>query len=355
MKRAMKRLGMTLAITTVVTIPLFSSSAHVGAAPMGLGGVVQVVGSYPGSFCALLTSGGVDCWGQGGNGELGNGTFYTTGQEGSPFPVQVVGVGGTGILSGVVSLTDGPSEGGGYCALLHSGGVDCWGYGQQGELGDDAFTNSAVPVRVVGVGGTGTLSGVASLSTGSGGNYSALLTSGGVDCWGSGQNGQLGERHLLHDGERRKRHSRPGGGCGWHRHPLGGCVKLTTKREAAGCALLTSGGVDCWGFGALRRARERNLLLGERRKRRSRSGGGCGRHRHPLGGGVVHPWGRRVLPRSSPRAGWTAGGMDQQGEWATIVPPIVPSPVRVVGVGGTSTLSGVESLEAPTGALRAPF
>ena len=45
----------------------------------------------------------------------------------------VEGVGGTGTLTGVTSLV---SDGDGYCALLTSGGVDCWGNGADGELGN---------------------------------------------------------------------------------------------------------------------------------------------------------------------------------------------------------------------------
>ena len=75
----------------------------------------------------MLSSGGVDCWGYGADGELGNGIFYTTGNEGSATPVEVEGVGGTGTLTGVTSLT---SDSDGYCSLLTSGGVDCWGDGR---------------------------------------------------------------------------------------------------------------------------------------------------------------------------------------------------------------------------------
>jgi hypothetical protein len=51
----------------------------------------------------------------------------------------------------VASLTD--DDGNGYCALLTSGGVDCWGYGQFGELGNGEIYKhspfgSAVPVKV---------------------------------------------------------------------------------------------------------------------------------------------------------------------------------------------------------------
>ena len=45
------------------------------------------------SFCALLASGGVDCWGDNEDGELGNGSQTAQNVIG-PQPVQVLGVGG---------------------------------------------------------------------------------------------------------------------------------------------------------------------------------------------------------------------------------------------------------------------
>lgn len=104
-------------------------------------------------FCVVLTSGGVDCWGQGLNGELGNGK-----NENSSVPVAVMGAGGNGTLSGVKSVV---AAGGGYCAVLTSGGVDCWGSGVGGGRGPGNGSN--IPVPVEGVGGRGTLSGVRSV------------------------------------------------------------------------------------------------------------------------------------------------------------------------------------------------
>jgi alpha-tubulin suppressor-like RCC1 family protein len=160
--------------------------------------VTNLVGG-DGNYCAVLTSGGVDCWGYGEDGELGNGTYYAQSQNyGSATPVAVEGIGGTGRLTGVTNLI---SDGDGYCALLTSGGVDCWGYGPSGELGNGTYYTqsqnygSATPVSVAGVGGTGTLTGVTNLVGGDDnyGNYCALLTSGGVDCWGYGRRyGRLG-------------------------------------------------------------------------------------------------------------------------------------------------------------------
>jgi alpha-tubulin suppressor-like RCC1 family protein len=70
----------------------------------------------------------VDCWGYNGNGELGNGTIDgPDGEYGYDTPQAVTGI------TNDVSVT---SDGAGYCALLSTGGVDCWGYNGYGQLGN---------------------------------------------------------------------------------------------------------------------------------------------------------------------------------------------------------------------------
>ncbi len=141
-----------------------------------LGGVVSLAGGGN-SYCAVLTSGGVDCWGRGLIGELGDGKLSSTSSTSThrrAFPQAVVGVGDSGTLSGVVGLVSDGTDSvvpSGYCAVLATGGVDCWGDGQAGELGNGVIYNlpyqgSAVPVPVLGVGGSGTLTGVVRLVSG---------------------------------------------------------------------------------------------------------------------------------------------------------------------------------------------
>jgi hypothetical protein len=162
-----------------------------------LSGVKSLIGSAPaapGSYCAILTSSGVDCWRTNLNGQLGNGT-------GVPFddvPGPVVGVGGVGALTGVSSLAYSHSS---YCASLVSGQVSCWGFNEAGDLGNGTTTGpnlcqgsdpcATTPGTVLGVGGVGILTGVASV-VGGGDSYCALLTSGGVSCWGGNGSGGLG-------------------------------------------------------------------------------------------------------------------------------------------------------------------
>ena len=213
-----------------------------------LTGVTSVVGDGYGSdgvsYCAVLASGGVDCWGYGSHGQLGNGTFYTTGGDGSAAPVEVEGVGGTGTLTGVTSVV---GDGYGFCGLLGSGGVDCWGYGDNGQLGDGFIyptgnEGSATPVEVEGVGGTGTLADVASVVS-SGISFCALVASGGVDCWGSGADGQLGSDTIPDTASPVAVEGVGGTGT------LIGVANIATDEEDTYCVVLTSGGVDCWGTG----------------------------------------------------------------------------------------------------------
>jgi hypothetical protein len=163
---------------------------------VGLGGTVALSGvcaltSDFGGYCALLASGGVDCWGYGANGDLGNGTFYGSSPFGSALPVQVVGVGDTGALSGATSVAS--DRNGAYCALVASGNVDCWGYSPDGEIGgpNSSAYGSATPLAVPGVGAAGALGGVASVVS-AGTSFCAALTSDGVDCWGDNADGELG-------------------------------------------------------------------------------------------------------------------------------------------------------------------
>ncbi len=285
-------------------------------------------------YCALLTSGGVDCWGYGEHGELGDGQFYTTGNDGSAVPVQVEGVGGTGTLTGVTALE-------GDCALLTSGGVDCWGYGGYGSLGDGQFDNSAVPVQVEGVGGTGTLTGVAALTDADG--NCALLTSGGVDCWGHGELGELG------DGQFYTSSDNFGSAVPVQVEGVGGTGTLTgvadlTDEYGGFCAVLTSGGVDCWGYGS-------DGELGDGQFVNSavpvqvEGVGGTG----TLNGVTAltdDSTGFCALLTSGGVDCWGEGGHGSLGDGQFVNSAV---PVQVEGVGGTGTLSGAAGLSTEGG------
>ena len=195
--------------------------------------------------CALTTSGGVKCWGNGGDGQLGNGARPAT----QTTPVDVVATGGSGTLSGVTQITAG-----GYhtCVLTTSRGVKCWGAGDYGQLGNGAVSRQSTPVDVCVTATTpgtcdGTpLRGISQIAAG-GYHTCALTTSGGVKCWGLGVDGQLGNGATPPDQRIPVDVVATGQGPG-------GAALSGISQIAAGdshtCALTASEVVKCWGYGA---------------------------------------------------------------------------------------------------------
>jgi alpha-tubulin suppressor-like RCC1 family protein len=143
----------------------------------GIGSVVGITNASivaAGDFhsCASLADGTVKCWGDNFTGQLGNGT--TTGASA---PV---------VVSGVSTATDVSAGGEHSCSRLSTGAVVCWGRNTSGQIGDGTSgTDRLLPVFVSGI------SNAASVAAGSS-HSCARLTTGSIQCWGSGANGQLG-------------------------------------------------------------------------------------------------------------------------------------------------------------------
>lgn len=167
--------------------------------------------------CAVATGGGVTCWGRGSKGQLGNNATSD-----SHVPVGV-----TGLQSGVVAVSANSYH---TCALTTAGGVVCWGENTWGQLGNGSKTNSLVPVPV-----TGLSSGVVAISAGDR-HTCALTSAGGVKCWGYNANGQLGNNSMIDTTV-----------------PLdvSGLISGVIAIVAAGghsCAVTSAGAVKCWGW-----------------------------------------------------------------------------------------------------------
>jgi len=153
--------------------------------PGGLGYLTGVVALSAGELhsMALKSNGMVWTWGDNPNGQLGNGT-----ETSSSTPVQVLGPGGSGYLTDVVAISGGHHHS---VALKSDGTIWAWGGNSYGQLGNGIATNSSTPVQVLGPGGSGYLTGVVAISAGY--NHSlALKNDGTIWAWGQNANGQLG-------------------------------------------------------------------------------------------------------------------------------------------------------------------
>ena len=191
---------------------------------LGLTSGVASVSAGGDHTCAVTTAGGVKCWGNGGDGQLGNGLTVTS----QPTPVNV-----SGLTSGVVSVSAGNGH---TCALTTAGGLKCWGRDTYGQLGNDAaLTNQPTPANV-----SGLTSGVASVSAGSNHHTCAVTTAGGLKCWGYDAQGQLGDDAALTN------QPTPVNVSG-----LTSGVASVSAGAYHSCAVTTAGGVKCWGYGGV--------------------------------------------------------------------------------------------------------
>ena len=123
--------------------------------------------------CALTDRGTIKCWGENGDGQLGDGT---TQDRLTPVDVQ-------GLPAPAIKIAAGSQH---TCALLNDGSVMCWGDNGDGQLGDGSTNDSDSPQAV-----SGLSSGVTGITAG-GGHTCALSADGSVKCWGKNDSGQLG-------------------------------------------------------------------------------------------------------------------------------------------------------------------
>jgi alpha-tubulin suppressor-like RCC1 family protein len=176
------------------------------------------VGAFHG--CVVLDSGEISCWGGGLNGQLGNGE---TSNQASPVLTKTLG-------PSVSSISAGGDHS---CALLGNGSVACWGRGAEGQLGDGNTTNQIAPVFVSSFG-----SGRSAVAISAGLYHTcALLDNGSVSCWGTGWQGALGN-----------------GDSGQQNTPIltssfgaGRTAVALSAGHGYTCAVLDNGSVACWG------------------------------------------------------------------------------------------------------------
>ena len=170
--------------------------------------------------CGLNYNGTPFCWGEGGGGQLGNGTYSI-----SSTPTAV---------SGNYALSQISVGSGHVCGITNKGSAICWGGNTQGELGNNTSTSSPTPVNVAGSMSFSTISASNQFTCGT--TFSGKSI-GPTYCWGVNSSQQLG--------------SGPGSSEYVPNLVPGGhsFIQVVTGNQSA-CGLTSGGSAYCWGAGS---------------------------------------------------------------------------------------------------------
>jgi alpha-tubulin suppressor-like RCC1 family protein len=213
--------GTQTAVVSSPTAVMTASGTLTGVSQLALGGLMDAFHA-----CALLLDGTAVCWGSDVSGELGDGLFATS----SLTAVAVksltgaseitcgkfhscarvggsVACWGSGIMQAVGDGTNShytpftvfgidtvrQIAAGTFhtCARLGDGSVDCWGFNDQGQLGDGTKMMRGAPTHVPGV------ASVQEVRAGALHTCALRSDNASVWCWGWNRNGQLGDGSVM--------------------------------------------------------------------------------------------------------------------------------------------------------------
>lgn len=218
---------------------LFSVSSLWAAPPA----VIKVASGYSHS-CALFDSGKVKCWGYGSGGYLGLGGTQSKGSSAADMGDNLPYVDfGKDLAATDIQVSQYAS-----CVLFSNKKMKCWGSVNNGSPGyGDSNIRGTTPQSMgdnLPFIDLGTGVEVKSFAMGMYGHLCAVLTDGGLKCWGYNPYGQLGLGDVANRGL-----TKASMGDGLKKVDLGPDEKV--KTVAVGyqhtCALLESGKVKCWG------------------------------------------------------------------------------------------------------------
>jgi alpha-tubulin suppressor-like RCC1 family protein len=232
------------------------------SARVNLAGPARQISAGDAHACAVLEHGALQCWGDNDDGQIGVGA--TSAQEPSPRDVAVAGV--TFVAAGGLHT----------CAIHTGGQLACWGDNtfQQTGVGVEGRYTSPMTLQ--------TIAGVAYVAASD--RHTCAIGSNGLSCWGSDTDGRLGDGPIV---------------------TTGGFLPLSVDLPNAtriglgadhSCAL-ADGNVFCWGKGNEGRLGNGGTSSSPSPVRVEGIGGavsvdGGTQHTCAVAGGVVLCWGR---------------------------------------------------------------
>ncbi len=275
---------------------------------------------------ALTSSGNVYAWGSNASGQLGNNSTTS-----STTPVEVLGVGGSGYLgqsSPVVAIA---ANGSTSYALTQAGNVYAWGAGSSGQLGNKTTTTSqTTPVEVAASSGSGYLSSVTAIAAGATDGYA--LSGGNVYAFGAGSSGQLG------NGSTTTTQSTPVQVKGVNGSGTLSSIKAIAAGASDAGAITSSGGVDMWGAGSSGQLGNGSTTTTQSTPVQVKGVNGSGTLANAVALSIGSAFTVALTGSASPYSAF-AWGADASGQLGNNSITTSTTPVQVLGVGGTGTLS----------------
>ena len=206
--------------------------------PVDLGPGRTAVAVSSGDFhtCAILDTGQVRCWGGNTVGQLAQGNEDTIGNDPgeTTVPVDLAGHQAVDLDAGAGST----------CVILDNGGLRCWGMDAYGQMFQQQYNDvgdqpgeSTVPINL-GPGRTAVAVSVAF-------HICAILDDGGLRCWGYNSDGQLGQGGTTDYGGHPTDTTLP-----LVPMPPGRTVVAVSQGNPTTCAILDNGQLRCWGRNA---------------------------------------------------------------------------------------------------------
>ncbi len=195
----------------------------------GLASGVSAIAVGNGFSCALTTEPKIKCWGNGGNGAMGNGNFTSQ----NKVPVDVSPPVGAAQPSHPVAIAAGTSHA---CMITGAGQVFCWGSNQFGQLANGStIARFSLPGAVRGDANGLPLMNATSITAGSS-HMCVTTTAGTVKCFGFNNYGQLGSGSLA-----AVNYAVTVGGLG-----TGNVIGMAAGTGHT-CVLIAGAGAKCWG------------------------------------------------------------------------------------------------------------
>ncbi|WP_413943337.1 RCC1 domain-containing protein [Bdellovibrio sp. HCB-162] len=214
------------------------------AVDLGTGRTARQIAAGNNHTCALLDNYTVKCWGLNSMGHLGQGHANNigdgAGEMGDALPAVNLGTGRTAL-----QIATGSDH---TCAILDNSTVKCWGYNNNGQLGQGSTGSigasagsmgDALPAINLGTGRT-------ALQVAAGNNHTcAILDNFSVKCWGNNSNGNLGIGNVtvMGDGAGEMGDALPAADLGTNRKAM----QISVGGNHT-CALLDNSTVKCWGY-----------------------------------------------------------------------------------------------------------